>query len=42
MDQMFQDKWIEFAGRTDQLLDISPIKDFGMDRLQIKANINFY
>ena len=42
MDQMTQAKWNDFSNYTDQLFASSPINNFNVERLSIKANINYY
>ncbi|CAI2185127.1 8879_t:CDS:2 [Funneliformis geosporum] len=41
IDLITQEKWNNFTSRSDQLLETSPIKDFDINCLQSKSNINF-
>ncbi|CAI2174622.1 4530_t:CDS:1, partial [Funneliformis geosporum] len=39
---MNQETWCNFANKTDTLLGVSPIKNFGLSNLTCKSNINFF
>ncbi|CAI2201230.1 18128_t:CDS:1, partial [Funneliformis geosporum] len=42
IDNMNQETWCNFANKTDTLLGVSPIKNFGQSNLTCKSNINFF